>query len=212
MDGPADRDRDRDLVARAQQGDRAALDALLRHHHDRIHLICLRMCRDREEADDATQESLIAIVRGLHGFDGRSAFSTWAYRVATNRCTDELRRRRRRPVPVDSDDHPEPVADDEGPAEHAVRADERTDLLAALAALPDDFRAVVVLRDVADLDYATIGEVLDLAPGTVRSRLSRARARLAEALQGNPGPAPDVEPPADRSRSADTEPRGTHRS
>jgi RNA polymerase sigma-70 factor (ECF subfamily) len=218
MDGPGGRDDDRDLVARSQRGDRAALDALLRRHHDRVHLICLRMCRDREDADDAAQESLIAIVKGLDRFDGRSAFSTWAYRVTTNCCTDELRRRRRRPVTVDRDDLHEAVADDEGPAEQALRADDRADLLAALAGLPEDFRAVVVLRDVADLDYATIGAVLDLPPGTVRSRLSRARARLAEALAGNREAVADVEAPADPvaapggAPSADTEPGGPQRS
>jgi len=201
---------DADLVEQARTGDRAALDTLLRRHHDRIHLLCLRLCRDRGEADDATQEALIAIVRGLDGFDGRSSFSTWSYRIATNRCLDELRRRRRRPVPVD-DTGPEPVSTDEDPADGAVRSGTRQELLRALADLPDEFRVPVVLRDVLDLDYAAIAEVLGVPPGTVRSRLSRARARLAATLtapHGNPAGTGDVE----ETRDHGTDQRGAPRS
>jgi RNA polymerase sigma-70 factor, ECF subfamily len=177
-----------ELVRRAAEGDRTALEQLLRRHHDRIHLLCLRMCRDRQDADDATQEALLAVVRGLPRFDGRAAFSTWVYRVATNACLDELRRRRRRPEPV-AEDHPGlagPAAT-EDPADGAVRSDTREDLRAALADLPEEFRAPVVLRDVLDLDYAEIAEVLELPPGTVRSRIARGRARLADALGSTHG-------------------------
>jgi RNA polymerase sigma-70 factor, ECF subfamily len=184
-DGPSEAE----LVRRAADGDRRALETLLRTYHDRIHLICLRMCRHRQDADDATQEALIAVVRGLPRFDGRSAFSTWVYRVATNACLDELRRRRRRPEPVAEDDRPDlparAAADD--PADGAVRAETRDTLLAALAGLPEEFRAPVVLRDVLDLDYAEIAEVLELPGGTVRSRIARGRARLAATLEGSVG-------------------------
>ena len=89
---------DSELVQRVRHGDRAALETLLRRHHDRIHLLCHRICRDRGDAEDATQNALLAIVRGLAGFDGSAAFSTWSHRVATNACLDELRRRGRRPL------------------------------------------------------------------------------------------------------------------
>jgi RNA polymerase sigma-70 factor, ECF subfamily len=175
-----------ELVRQAADGDRRALESLLGSYHDRIHLICLRMCRHRQDADDATQEALIAVVRGLPRFDGRSAFSTWVYRVATNACLDELRRRRRRPDPVAAEDRPDLAdhASAEDPADGAVRAETRDALLAALADLPEDFRAPVVLRDVLDLDYAEIAEVLELPGGTVRSRIARGRARLAATLEG----------------------------
>jgi RNA polymerase sigma-70 factor (ECF subfamily) len=98
--------------------------------------------------------------------------------VATNAALDELRRRRRRPVAAHPEG-PEPV--DAGPTiEDRVGA--RLDVDAALRELPDDFRVVVVLRDLCDLDYAEIAEVLDLPPGTVRSRISRGRALLVERL------------------------------
>ena len=199
------------LVDRAREGDRAALEALLRRYHDRVHLICLRLCRDRDDADDAAQDALVAIVRGLPRFDGRSAFGTWVYRVATNTCLDELRRRRRRPVPVAEDARPDPEAADD-PAGDAVRADVRARIRRGLDELPDEFRAPLVLRDVLDLDYATIAEVLELPAGTVRSRISRGRARLADLLApdgdgvtpagaGNPGGAGDVEPPGGTTTS-----------
>ncbi len=157
---------------------------LLRRHYDRISLLCRRLCGNEADALDATQEAMITIARRLHRFDGRSAFSTWAYRVATNACLDELRRRRRRPEPLDMStpehDHRGPVSDD--PTNPVA---ERDEVLAALAALPAEFRAAVVLRDVLDLEYAHIAEILDIPVGTVRSRIARGRAHLARLLAGN---------------------------
>ncbi|MBS1836111.1 MAG: sigma-70 family RNA polymerase sigma factor [Actinobacteria bacterium] len=181
------------LVGRAQSGDHEALEALLRRHHDRVLAVCHRMCRDRSDAEDAAQEALIAIVRGIDRFDGRSMFSTWAYRVTTNCCLDELRRRRRRPDPIGDAHIPEPASTDTGPEAQAEGSDERRRLGVLLDSLPDEFRVPLVLRDVADLDYATIGEILDLPPGTVRSRIARGRARLAQALgAGNHDERPNV--------------------
>ncbi|OWY59352.1 hypothetical protein B7486_75025, partial [cyanobacterium TDX16] len=141
------------LVSAAQQGDRRALDRLLRREQPRIYAVCRRMTGDDADALDATQEALMAIVRGLHRFDGRAKFSTWAYRVATNACLDELRRRKRRPVPVDDDLHPEqPVAG--GAPGTADQVADRLALDAALGSLTPEFREVIVLRDVAGMDYA----------------------------------------------------------
>ena len=118
---------------------------------------------------------MIAIARGIRRFDGRAAFTTWCYRVATNAALDELRRRRRRPLPFDPTTSAEPPAS--GPSvEDRVGA--RLDVDAALRQLPEDFRVAVVLRDLCDLDYAEIADVLDVPPGTVRSRISRGRSLL----------------------------------
>lgn len=175
------------LVDGARAGDRAAVEALLRRHHDRIRVLCHRLCRDRGDAEDATQEALIAIVRGLRLFDGRSTFTTWSYRVASNSCMDELRRRGRRPSLSDDPDLVlellDPSSRSTDPVEAVVQAELRSELQVALDSLPDDFRLPVVLRDLADLDYAEIAQVLDIAPGTVRSRISRGRTRLADLLQ-----------------------------
>jgi RNA polymerase sigma-70 factor, ECF subfamily len=176
---------DERLIAASQAGDRAALDALLRRHHDRIWTLCRRLAGNPADAQDATQEALIAIARGLPRFDGRAAFTTWSYRVATNACLDELRRRARRPRPWPADELPPAEINDAGPRPDGVV--DRLDVDAALARLPDEFRVAVVLRDLCDLEYAEIAQLLDLPPGTVRSRISRGRALLARHL-GNPEP------------------------
>jgi RNA polymerase sigma-70 factor (ECF subfamily) len=153
------------------------------------------------DAEDALQDALIAIARGIRRFDGRAAFTTWSYRVATNACLDELRRRRRRPVPgalgtatddggldpIDRLDGGAPIATPPGRAgDGGIEAvADRLEVDTALARLPDDFRVAVVLRDLCDLDYAEIARVLDVPPGTVRSRIARGRALLADLL-GNP--------------------------
>ena len=178
---------DEALAAAANGGDRGALEALLARHLDRVHAICRRVTGHPEDALDATQEALIAIARGIRRFDGRAAFTTWAYRVATNACLDELRRRKRRPEPADaSDDRPGAggrpgAAAGAGSVESAVAA--RVDVDAALGRLSPEFRAAVVLRDLCDLDYAEIAEALDVPVGTVRSRIARGRAAIAEQLR-----------------------------
>lgn len=181
------------VLAAAQTGDRDAIDALLRRHQDRIHGLCRRLLGNDTDALDAAQEAMIAIVRGLPRFDGRSAFSTWIYRVTTNACLDELRRRQRRsaePLPAyeRAEDQPattsRPMAVEDTVAAHV-------DIDRALTQLPAEFRVAVVLRDLCRLDYAEIAEVLAIPAGTVRSRISRGRAGLAEILDpqgaaGNP--------------------------
>ncbi|WP_421117985.1 RNA polymerase sigma factor [Aquihabitans daechungensis] len=182
------------LVAAARTGDRRALERLLRIHQPQVHAVCRRITGNDADALDATQEALIAIVRGLPRFDGRAKFSTWAYRIATNACLDELRRRKRRPVvglpeydgaAIDLEDHSTP-----DPGE---TIGDRDEIDAALARLAPDFRVAVVLRDLCQLDYAEIAEVLEIPAGTVRSRIARGRGQLADLLSGNQ-PAHDQRP------------------
>ena len=190
--GPRADQGDAELVAAAQAGDRRALDLLLRRHQPRLHALCRRMTRDDTDALDALQEALLAIVRGLHRYDGRAAFGTWAYRVATNACLDELRRRKRRPDPGLPEVEAAPRGGRPGVGDTVT---DRLDLDAALADLAPEFRAPVVLRDQLGLDYAEIAEVLEIPPGTVRSRIARGRRALAAHL-GNREAPPDVEPGA----------------
>ena len=188
------RDDDDALAARASRGDRRALEELLVRHTDRIHAVCRRIVAHPDDALDATQEAMIAVARGITRFDGRAAFSTWCYRVATNAALDELRRKRRRPVPADPTDRDATRSWSDSGRSTEDRVGARMDVDAALATLPEEFRVAVVLRDLCDLDYAEIAEVLDVPPGTVRSRISRGRALLVEQLQpegaGNREPAP----------------------
>ena len=173
---------DDELVAAAQSGDRAALDTLLRRHLDLIHAVCSRLAGNPADAADATQEALIAIVRGLPRFDRRAAPRTWMYRVATNACLDELRRRGRRPR-LGLDDALAERPDPAPPVDRSVT--DRLTLDDALARLPEEFRVAVVLRDVQGMDYAQIAEVLQIPIGTVRSRIARGRQALAADLDGN---------------------------
>jgi RNA polymerase sigma-70 factor (ECF subfamily) len=176
---PTDRHRARDdntLASLAAAGDRDALEVLLARHVDRVHAICRRLLGNPDDALDATQEALLAVSRAIARFDGRALFTTWLYRVATNAAIDELRRRARRPVP---DDALFDVASGRPGPEAVV---DRLDVDAALARIPEEFRAAVVLRDLCDLDYAQIAEVLEIPPGTVRSRIARGRAALAHEL------------------------------
>lgn len=186
---PAD---DHTLVTAAQAGDRRALEILLQQHYGRIWKLCRRLAGNDADAQDAAQEALIAIARGLPRFDGRAAFTTWSYRVATNSCLDELRRRSRRPDPVDQNEAPAMtrLVDPTPSPEHVV---ERHTVDGALRHLPEDYRVAVVLRDLCDLDYAEIGQVLDIPPGTVRSRIARGRAQLADHLR--PGSSETGNPP-----------------
>ena len=172
---------DTELVSAAQAGDRAAVEDLLRRHAERIHALCRRMTGNADDADDAAQEAMLAVARGLRRFDGRSAFSTWAYRVATNACLDELRRRRRRPEPAEFTEAELVAATSDGPSAVATRLD----VDGALRRLPLEYRAAVVLRDLCGLDYAEIAAVLAVPIGTVRSRIARGRAALVPHL-GNP--------------------------
>ncbi|MDE0066318.1 MAG: sigma-70 family RNA polymerase sigma factor [Acidimicrobiaceae bacterium] len=175
---------DSTLIQAAQRGDRQALDQLLRNHQSRIHAICRRIAGNDADALDATQEALIAVVKGLPRFDGRSKFSTWIYRIATNACIDELRRRQRQPTPgltehEQADPTPMAASTPRDPAETVTA---RIDVDRGLEQLPQEFRAAVVLRDVAGLNYNEIAEVLDVAPGTVRSRIARGRRQLIDVM------------------------------
>jgi RNA polymerase sigma-70 factor (ECF subfamily) len=159
------------------------------------------------DALDATQDTLVAALRALGRFDGRSSFGTWIYRIATNTCIDEMRRRRRRPVTGVAADFAE-VADDisvgsfgsrgtfgsfgapglfvepaSSGADPAETVAARIDIDSALASLPVEFRTAVVLRDVCDLPYDEIAVILGVPVGTVRSRIARARSALAAMWQ-----------------------------
>ena len=149
------------------------------------------MAGNDADGSDATQEALIAIVRGLPKFNGKAQFGTWVYRVATNAALDELRRRSRRPLVGLPDERKARrfIGATPGTSDPADLAIGRIHLDEALAKLPEAFRVAVVLRDVAGFTYAEIAEILRIPLGTVRSRIARGRSLLARTLrrgEGNP--------------------------
>jgi len=171
---------DDDLIRNAQGGDLSSLEILLDRHHDRIRAVCAKVVGRGADADDAAQMALISIVKNLDSFDGRAQFSTWSYRIATNAAIDELRRRSRRNATSLDDDEGHLQIAALGNLENAATA--HIDVEHALEQLGEDFRVPVVLRDLCGMDYSEISEVLNLAPGTVRSRIARGRGKLADII------------------------------
>lgn len=168
------------LAARAQHGELAAFNELVERYQSAVYNLCLRMLSQPAPAEDATQETFFAAFRSIKSLRG-AAVRPWLLRIAANQCYDQLRSRQRRPSEPLPD---EPlVADpDPGPLESALSAEAIRTIEAALEKLPDEQRLCVVLIDVQGLDYAEAAEVLQANLGTVKSRLSRARAALRELL------------------------------
>ncbi len=170
---------DQTLIERYLAGDVDAFDQLMAAHENRVFSVCLRIMGNRDAALDASQETFITLFRKAGQFKGDSAFSTWLYRVAVNTCYDQLRKQKRRqtdPLPDDRDP-PDPKSDD-----RLTSVEVRSEIEEALAALPDEFRAAVILSDLEALPLATVAEALEIPVGTVKSRVFRGRRLLAETL------------------------------
>ncbi len=167
------------LIAASRRGDTAAFDQLVGAYQDRIYQVVYRITGNPEDAWDAAQDAFLKAFRSLPAFRGDAAFGTWLHRIAINAALDIVRRR-----PAQTHDALETVA--ALPAESGDREVERRELQRrihrAIAGLPADQRAAVVLRDVQGLSYGEIAAVLKVPLGTVRSRLSRARESLRQAL------------------------------
>ncbi|GAA2860267.1 RNA polymerase sigma factor [Pseudonocardia halophobica] len=184
---PAERELDdTTLVVRAREGDVRAFSALAQRHQAALYRLALRLVGNAADAEDALQESLLDAWRRLDRFRGDSAFTTWAYRIVTNRCLDLLRRRRAT-VSVEqvAEVAPERLAAPEaGAPEHAAEVDAGLAALrAALRTLPDEQRACFVLRELEGLGYAEIAEITGASETAVRGRIHRARRGLAEVMR-----------------------------
>jgi RNA polymerase sigma-70 factor, ECF subfamily len=202
------------LVAAAQRGERDALDALLRRHYPAVVDRCRRVLNNDADANDAAQNALVSVAKAIGRFDGTSSFTTWLYRVATNAALDEVRRRNRRPEPrgVGGPEHEDdaqgrrvstPLVIDARATEKIESIVDREAINEALANIAPDFRAPLVLRDLCGLDYAEIAEVLQIPPGTVRSRIARGRASLGpHLLRSMTGDGPSSTAASDPPRSS----------
>lgn len=177
------------LVVAAQRGDLEAFNQLVRLYEARVYTLCYRMLSDADAAADLAQETFISAYTHLDRYRG-GQFKSWLLRIATNGCLDALRARKRRPttsltVLTDGEDGSEFDIPDgqETPDESVLRGELGRALAHGLAQLPEDQRLVVVLSDIQGLAYDEISQVTGIALGTVKSRLSRARARLRDVLR-----------------------------
>ena len=165
---------DEELVELARNGDASAFVAALLRHDDRLRRVAYRLLMgDRHRMDDALQEAYLRAFRSLTGYRQEADFGNWLYRVVYNACIDELRRGKSRPRPIDVNEAAWDRESSATPLDARVATADLT--RRALAALPDDQRATIVLVDGEGLDHATAARILGVAPGTVASRLSRAR-------------------------------------
>lgn len=184
-----------EIMRRAQAGDREAFRELVELHSDRVFRLLRRMLRcDRDTAADLSQEVFLRVHRGLPSFDGRAKFTTWLHKITMNVGISQYRHRRalkrdRRtlsldaPIPGTDDLSFDPPAKGAGPADRAHHKEIAVAVRAAVHELPEDFRQAVLLRDLQGLSYEEIGEILEVPPGTVRSRIHRGRLILQERLQ-----------------------------
>ncbi|MCW2768096.1 MAG: polymerase, sigma subunit, family [Nocardioides sp.] len=217
MSGGSDGDPDRtdaDLLQAHIDGDPEAFGVLFGRHRDRLWAVALRTMGNPEDAADGLQDGLIAAYRRAASFRGEAAVTTWLHRVVVNACLDRIRAarvRRTETLPDDLEEYGDrgsrisATLATEDPAVLAVRDERRQLVLDALAQLPAEQRAALVLVDMEGYPVAEVAQILDCAVGTVKSRCSRGRVRLAELLgvlrpgsdadhpePGNPDPAESV--------------------
>jgi RNA polymerase sigma-70 factor (ECF subfamily) len=184
---------DQELIERYTAGDERAFEILLERYERRVYAVTLRMCGDPDDAMDATQDVFISAMRALKNFRGDARLSTWFHRVAINASHDVLRRRSRhanRPL----EEAREAPATGRGPDESAEAATRADAVRRALAELSEEHRAVLVLHDLQELDYAEVAAALEIPVGTVKSRIHRARVEMAGLLGHLRDPEPTADP------------------
>lgn len=201
---------DEALLAAHVAGDPEAFGLLFSRHRDRLWAVALRTTGNREDAADALQDAMVSAFRRADSFGGRSAVTTWLHRIVVNACLDRMRAakvRAAQPLPDDVEEHARRgtvVAAGSGgqavvdPLDSVIADERRRAVLAALATLPAETRAALVLVDMEGLSTAEAAEVLGCAVGTVKSRCSRGRARLAALLR----------PPRNQTSAAPVQPAG----
>lgn len=176
------------LIQLAQQGDVVAFNRLVVQFQEVVYNVAYRIMLDPAVADDVAQETFITAYQSLKSFRGGS-FKAWLLRIATNRCYDELRRRKRRPqssIEEMTEEYESAAflrSPADGPEQHRQRVELALAIERCLDGLPDDQRVTAVLGDIEGYDYEQIASITRVSLGTVKSRLSRARAKLRDCLQ-----------------------------
>lgn len=191
------------LVAELQAGSESAFALLIAQYSQPVYSVIARSLRDPADAADVTQEVFVKVFRHIRSFHGESSLRTWIYRIALHEASNQRRwwsRHKRQEMTIDAsmeNDEGEPfcLADalacgEASPFECCARTEMREQVEAALRTLPECFRTVVVLREIEGFGYEEIAELLNVSLGTVKSRLTRGRAALREALREQASQAP----------------------
>lgn len=184
------------LIKLAQKGNSSAFEKLIIKYEKNIYNICLRMLNDEHGAYDAAQEVCMKIWRQLHTFEGNSKFSTWIYRIATNQCLDILRKyKNKNEISIyqtnknSEDEWLLDIKDEKADIDKHMEQLALQDVMQlALSELKDEYKQVIVLRELQNQSYDEIGDILNISQGTVKSRLSRARSALKKILSQNKEP------------------------
>lgn len=179
---------DRDLIGQCRQGRAEAFGELVERHQDRLYAAMLRMLGSADEAREAVQDAFVHAYQRLDGFRGDAAFSTWLFRIAVNAAFSRHRRKKRHKTSLDdaraaAGFEPPDAHADADPSFHLEQTETQDLVRAALAALPDDFRTALVLKEIEGFRYEEIAEIVGVPIGTVRSRIHRARNELREKLR-----------------------------
>lgn len=179
------------LVAKSKKGDIIAFEELISGYEKKAYNIAYRMMGNEEDAKDMAQEAFIKIYKSIKNFREESSFSTWLYRIVTNVCLDEIRKRKRNntlplEINIESDKgaaHIEIGADKETPEDIFERIEKRQLILNAINSLNEDYKTVIVLRDIQGFGYEEIASMLSCSLGTIKSRINRARNALKDKLR-----------------------------
>jgi RNA polymerase sigma-70 factor (ECF subfamily) len=179
------------LIKKSQSGDVESFELLISSYDKRAYNIAYRIMGNEEDAKDMAQEALFRVFKSLKDFKGQAAFSTWLYRIVTNVCLDELRRRKNEKyVSIDStihtdsgELHMELCSDKETPENIYERVEQRELIKNAIKEMSEDYRSVIILRDIQGFSYEEISVILDWSLGTVKSRINRARTMLRDKLK-----------------------------
>lgn len=178
---------ERENIARAAKGDANAFETLMGAYEKKIYALCLRMMGNPHDGEDAAQEAMLRIWRTIGQYRFESAFSTWVYRVTASCCMDAIRKRQRHEQPsleeMGEASGFDPADGSETPQEQTERKETRSAIRQAIAAVPEGMREVFLLRDVHGLSVEETAQALQIAQGTVKSRLARARKKIAAELK-----------------------------
>lgn len=180
---------EKELIQQSQAGDGQAFGVLIERYKGKVFSLAYGFSRDRATADDLAQEVFIKAYYSLPKFKAESGFGTWLYRIAVNHAKDFLRKDKRRQKEISIEAAGEPIlaAESRSPEEKHDEEGRRKTVQAALAGLPEKYRVILTLRDIEGLSYEEISGILKLSPGTVDSRLHRARRKLRAKLTGRLG-------------------------